>query len=112
MLIGPALFRSNKKGTMESRVAAETPAPAEPPEKKVRARKPRIPQVAEASEVAEKKVRVRNPRAKPEAKTEAPPAGRPQLPAVDAPCFAALGGTLRNLQRDDRQAKLSSLRIA
>ncbi len=97
---------------MESCEAAEVPAPAEP-ETKIRVRKSWIPQVAEASEVAEppaKKVRVRKLRTTPEAKTEAHPP--PPLPVVDVPFFAALGGTLRNLPRDDRQAKLSSLRIA
>ncbi len=94
---------------MESCVAAEVPAPAEP-ETTVHVRKARIPQDAEASEVAERKVRLRKPRAKPEAKTEAQPP--PPLPVVvDGPFFAVLGGALRSHQRDDRQAKLSSLRI-
>ncbi len=84
---------------MESCVADETPTPAEP-ETNIRVRKPRIPQVAAASEVAEqpaKKVRVRKPLAKPEAKTEAQPP--PPLPVVDAPFLGALCGTLRSLQK-------------
>ncbi len=94
--------------------------PRSPPEcaaepKRVRVRKPRASQqqVAEVPEAAPaelpKRVRMRKPRAEPEAKTEA---GPPPLPVVDAHFFVALGGTLRNLQRDDRQAKLASLRIA
>ena len=60
-----------------------------------------------------KKVRVRKPRTKPEATPEtiADPPPPPPAIVVDAPFFAALGGTLRSLQRDDRHAKLSNLRI-
>ncbi len=100
---------------MESRVPAEGPA-AEGPTvepKKVRVRKPcTSQQLAEVPEAApaERKVRVRKPRAEPKAKTEI--AGPPPLPVVDAPFFAAVGGTIRSLQRDDHQAKLSNLRIA
>ena len=37
---------------------------------------------------------------------------QPQLPAVDANFMASLSGTLRCLQRDDRNTKLAALRIA
>ncbi len=106
---------------MESQVPAGVPAAEAAEPKRVRVRKPRASQqVAEvplevpAAEAAPakppKRVRMRTPWAEHEAKTEV--AGSPPLPVVDAPFFAALGGTLRSLQRDDRQAKLSSLRFA
>ena len=69
---------------------------------------------SEAAATAEppKKVRVRKPRAPgPQATADPPPPPSPAI-VVDAPFFAALGGTLRSLQRDDRRAKLSALRIA
>ena len=62
-----------------------------------------------------KRVRMRKPRTKPEATPEKiadPPPPPPAIVVVHAPFFAALGGTLRSLQRDDRHAKISSLRIA
>ena len=74
----------------------------------------RAAETSEAAATAEmmhpKKARVRKPRDKP-GQTAADPPPHPAI-VVDAPFFAALGGTLRSFQRDDRQAKLSALRIA
>ena len=56
-----------------------------------------------------KKVRVRKPRPKPAQTAESEPPPPPAV-VVDAPFFAALGGTLRGIQRDERLTKLSSLR--
>ena len=69
------------------------------------------PLPATAETMPPKKVRVQKPRAKLGQQTAADPPPHPAI-VVDAPFFAALGGTLRSFQRDDRRAKLFALRVA
>ncbi len=54
---------------------------------------------------------VRKPRGKQVVQTATADPPLPPALVADAPFFAALGGTLRCLQTDDRQAKLAVLRI-
>ncbi len=64
--------------------------------------------MSEALPAQPKKVRMRKPT--PKALLTKDPEPPPVV--VDHTFFAALGGPLKSLQRDNRQAKLASLRIA